>query len=200
VTSNSVPFPIAVGNTWVYKTNVGLNRTVSTVTDKIYAVTSVPGGQRVSMGSSINRAGNREIYIFHSDGSITYPFSQLGSQAKIVKGSIQWPPASVINSGQPTTSTLEISSTYSGQTITETGHITVKGEGTATVTVPAGTYTATIVDMVETFTVLGHTGKIEVKTWVANTVGPVKSEVISEEVGGTSFISSNQELVSFTKG
>lgn len=51
VTSNSVPFPIAVGNTWVYKdTNSAAG---GTSVDKIAAVTPVSGGQQVVMDSTI---------------------------------------------------------------------------------------------------------------------------------------------------
>jgi hypothetical protein len=53
--------------------------------------------------------------------------------------------------------------------------------------------------MNETYTVLGHTGKITVKTYLADNVGPVESKVIIK-IGGISSIVSDQKLVSFTKG
>ena len=65
-----------------------------------------------------------------------------------------------------------------------TAHITVKGDGTQSVTVPAGTYTATVVDMTESETIAGITISTEVMTWLANGVGPVKTEVIIDEAGG----------------
>jgi hypothetical protein len=200
VSSNSVPFPIAVGNTWVYK-SVSLAGTSSTVTNKILTVTPVSGGNEVTMSNSntLGGATTQITYIFHSDGSITYPFTQLGTSATIVKGSLQWPPASVIASGQPTSSTLEIAAT-AGTTKTDvTAHIVVKGDGTATVTVPAGTYSATIVQMKESFTVEGHAETIVVKTWVASGVGPVQSEA-SISAASINEIVSHLELVSFTKG
>ncbi len=201
VSSNSVPFPIAVGNTWVYKSVVALTGSSSTVTNKILSVTPVSGGNEVTMSNSntLGGATTQITYIFHSDGSITYPFSQLGTSATIVKGSLQWPPASVIASGQPTSSTLEIAAT-AGTTKTDvTAHIVVKGDGTATVTVPAGTYSATIVQMTEAFTMLGHAETIVVKTWVANGVGPVQSEA-SISAASIHETVSHLELVSFTTG
>jgi hypothetical protein len=200
VSASSVPFPIAVGNTWVYKATT-LGGLTSTVTNKVVAVTPVAGGNEVTMSDTESLTGKTtEIkYIFHSDGSITYPSSELGSTATIVKGSIIWPPASVIASGQETHSTVEIVANAGTSKITETAHITVKGDGTASVTVPAGTYSATVVQMNETFTIAGYTGTITVKTWVAGGVGPVESEAILDELGHSETVS-HQELVSFTKG
>src|SRR4029077_7244635 len=115
------------------------------------------------------------------------------------KGSLEWPSAAVINSGQPTNSTIEMALKAGGTAAQRvTAHVTVKGAGTATVTVPAGTYTATIVQMTEKYTVEGFTGSIEVQTWVANGVGPVRSEATITE-GGHTVVVSDQKLVSFTK-
>ena len=80
-----------------------------------------------------------------------------------------------------------------------TAHITVKGDGTQTVTVPAGTYTATVVEMTESETIEGISVSSEVKTWLANGVGPVKSEVILHE-GGHNSVAAQNVLTSFTKG
>jgi hypothetical protein len=197
--SNSVPFPIGTGNTWVYTSAVSLTGTKTTVTDKMTSVTPVPGGQEVKMANTINGQATHSVYIFHSDGSITYPFNQLGNSVTVVSGSIQWPPASVIASGQPTHSSLKMALLEGTKKVDVNTQIVVKGEGTVSVTVPAGTYSATIVSMTETFSVLGHNETIDVKTWVANGVGPVKSEAIIN-LAGTSDIVSDQSLVSFTKG
>jgi hypothetical protein len=200
VSSDSVPFPIAVGNTWVYKsvTLVGLS---SKVTDKIVAVTPVAGGSKVTMANSESLTGTTkdETYIFHSDGSITYPSSQLGTDAVIIKGAIKWPPASVVDSGQSSTSTVELKVTSGGSSQDVTAHLTVKGDGTATVTVPAGTYSTTIVQMREVYSIAGFTGTIVVKTWLANNVGPVESEA-TINFGGRSEVVSHLKLLSFTKG
>jgi hypothetical protein len=200
VSASSEPFPIAVGNTWVYKVTT-LGGLKSTDTNKVVAVTPVAGGNEATLSDteSLNGKTTEIQYIFHSDGSITYPSTQLGSTATIVKGSIVWPPASVIASGQETHSTVEIAADAGTTKINETAHITVKGDGTATVTVPAGTYSTTVVQMTETYTISGYTGTIVVKTWVAAGVGPVQSEAILEELGHSETVS-HQELVSFTKG
>jgi hypothetical protein len=81
----------------------------------------------------------------------------------------------------------------------EISHVTVQGAGTATVTVPAGTYQATIVDMTMVMTVSGITVSIEIRTWVANGIGQVKSEV-STGVADHSAVTAISELKSFTKG
>jgi hypothetical protein len=194
VSSLAVPFPIAVGDTWTYRQTIG---GTEVTTNKITAVVPTAGGEKVYMGHI--------YYVFHSDGSITLPFSQFGQTGsstatiKLISGTLEWPPASVIDSGQPTTSTLVISYDLSGQKLTATAHITVKGEGTQSVTVPAGSYNATILNMDEAFTLEGHTEAIDIKTWVASGVGPVQTEV-SLDVTGTPTLTSKTELVSFKQG
>lgn len=197
--SNAVPFPVGVGDTWVYRSATETG-TSTRVVNKILAVTPVSGGQQVKMQDTINGNNSTAIYyIFHSDGSITYPFNQLGNDIKVLKGTIEWPSKAAIDSGQVTTSTVVMQINEGTQKSDVTSHVTVKGDGTTSVTVPAGTYTATIVEMNETYTVLGHTGKITVKTYLADNVGPVESKVIIK-IGGISSIVSDQKLVSFTKG
>jgi hypothetical protein len=202
--SASVPFPIAVGNTWVYKTTaLGLS---GTVTNKIISVTPVSGGQQVTMSNtdSISSSANsRAVYIFYSDGSISYPFSQIssssGESVKLVSGGLFWPPAAELATGKPYHSTVKVEYTVSGQQRELTSHVTVQGAGTATVTVPAGTYSATVVDMTIAETIDGFSTGIEVKSWLASGVGPVQSEAILTEAG-TTHVASKQELASFTKG
>lgn len=199
VSSSSVPFPIAAGNTWIYQSTpeVGVS---GTVIDKILSVTPVSGGQQVTMQNAINGAAPTQVtYIFHSDGSITYPFSQLGTSAVIVKGTLEWPPASVIASGQATHSTIVIAVSNGTSKTDVTANVTVKGAGTATVTVPAGTYSTTIVQMTESFTVLGYAGSIVVDTYLANGVGPVQSTATITEAGHSEEVS-HLELKTFTQG
>jgi len=206
VSSNSVPFPIAVGNTWVYKTSEMTGSTVSTRTDKIIAVKPVSGGNQVTMSSTGDILGTKNtshsVFVFHSDGSITYPFNQFntGSSAKVqlISGGLFWPPASELASGRPFHSTLKISLGVGGVHKSVVAHVTVQGGGTASVSVPAGTYNATIVNMTMAETVEGFRVSSEVKTWLANGVGPVKSEVIITD-GGSSRVAAEDQLVSFTK-
>lgn len=207
VSSNSVPFPIAVGNTWTYKdTNLASG---GTTVDKIAAVTPVSGGQQVTMDGTISTGGpltthSTGYFIFHSDGSITYPFNQFNTSSSTTKvallsGNIMFPSASALASGQVSHSTLKIQFTSNGVTQDVTAHITVKGGGTHTVTVPTGTYSASVVDMTMSETIEGITVGTEVMTWFANNVGPVKSEVIIDEAG-TNHVEGVNELTSFSKG
>lgn len=207
VSSNSVPFPIAVGNTWTYKDTTFV--TVGTSVDKIASVTPVSGGEQVLMDSTITAAGvtthSSGYFIFHPDGSITYPFSQFNtssSQTKVtlLSGDIVWPPASQIVSGQVSNNTLKVQITAGGHTQDVTSHITVKGAGTQSVTVPAGTYSATVVDMTESETVLGIAVTSQITTWLATGVGPVKTEVRISEGGSPGTVTADNVLTSFTKG
>ena len=207
VSSGSVPFPIAVGNTWTYKDTTSVS--VGTSVDKIASVTPVSGGQQVLMDSTITVAGvtthGSGYFVFHPDGSITYPFSQFNSssaQAKVslLSGNIIWPPAAQIASGQASNSTLKIQVTVSGHTEVVTSHITVKGGGTQSVTVPAGTYSATVIHMTESETVLGFALTSQITTWLATGVGPVKTEVTVSEGGSPAAVTANNQLTSFTKG
>ncbi len=194
-----MPFPIAVGNTWVYKSvALGLS---STVTNKVLSVTPVSGGNLITMSNtdSITGTTTRGSYIFHSNGSITYPSDQFGSSAVVIKGGIVLPPASVLASGQSTTSAVEIAFTSGTTKENVTGHITVKGDGTASVTVPAGSYSTTVVQMTETFSMLGYSSTIVVKTWLASGVGPVQSEATIDALGHSE-LASHLELESFTQG
>jgi hypothetical protein len=207
VSSNSVPFPIAVGNTWTYKDTTSV--TVGTSVDKIASVRPVSGGRQVLMDSTITVAGvtthGSAYFIFHPDGSITYPFSQFSSsnsQTKValLSGNIIWPAASQLASGQVSNNTLKIQITAGGHTEDVTSRITVKGAGTHSVTVPAGTYSATVVDMTESETVLGIAITSQITTWLATGVGPVKTEVTISEGGGPGTVTADNVLTSFTKG
>jgi len=201
--SASVPFPVAVGNSWTYDiTTAGES---GTTINKMTAVTPVAAGQQVTMvttdhvGSIDNSASL--TYLFHPDGSISYPLGSFspGSGITVTSNGVVWPPASVIASGKPSQSTLNISIKAAGQTISTTAHVTVQGAGTASVTVPAGTYQATVVLVTERISMVGVTATIEIKTWLAPDVGPVKEQVTTTD-GGASAVAANEELVSFTKG
>ena len=199
--AGSTLFPVAVGEKWVYASNLGVGGS-STVTNTIKAVKPVSGGDLVTMADANHIAGvtkpTQVTYMFYSDGSIGVPFTQFeGGKVTIKSGSIVWPSASEIASGQSHSSVLAISFKTSGQTINEKVHVTVKGGGTQSVTVPAGTYQATLVDQSMAETVLGHRVDTVVRTWLAPGVGPVQSEVLDKgSVGG---VLVRQELKSFTK-
>ena len=81
----------------------------------------------------------------------------------------------------------------------ETANVTVRGGGTASVTVPAGTYQATIVDMILAMKVGSFGTSVLVKTWTAPGIGPVKSEV-SVLAAGKTEVTTTEELLTFTRG
>jgi uncharacterized protein DUF3108 len=203
-TSASVPFPVAAGNTWTYDVTAGGES--GTTVNKMTAVTPVAGGQQVTMATTDHLAGanvsRTATYIFHSDGSISYPLAPLlaGSGVTVTSGGdVDWPAASVIAAGTPTRYDLKLSIKVAGQTMTPAAQITVQGAGTATVTVPAGTFQATVVLVTERISIDGITVSIDVKTWFAPGVGPVKDQVVTDD-GSASTIAANEELVSFAKG
>ena len=200
-TAGSALFPIAVGEKWVYASHLGVGGS-STVTNTIQAVKPVSGGSLVTMADASHILGESKLtrltYMFYSDGSIGVPFTQLeGGKVTIKSGSIVWPPASEIASGQSHTSVLAIAIKANGQTISEKVHVTIKGAGTQRVTVPAGTYQATVVQQTMAETVFGHRVNTVVRTWLAPGVGPVQSEVLGP--GGLGGLLVRQELKSFSK-
>ncbi len=203
--SLAVPFPTAVGTTWVYRTTVGVTGgEVGKSTKKVVANTQVPAGQRVTIAETSEIAGtqtsSRGYFIIHPNGSITYPFSQLNTSSTVTSSSsILWPPAAAINAGTPYHTTIVIHEQEGTQTETVTSHVTVQGKGTASVTVPAGHYTATVIDVIMTEKVLGHTVGITVTSWDAPNVGIVKSQAVIHEAGLTE-VAATDELESFTRG
>ena len=202
VPAAALPFPVAVGNTWVYRAATPSAGSTSTVTDKVLFVTPVATGHRVaeSYANSLSSTTVRNAYVFHSDGSITLPLNEVtGGTVSSPTGGIVLPPAAVIASGRPYRYHLTIGFKEGGKKLTEPTKVTVQGAGTATVTVPAGTYRATIIDMTMAWTIATVTVSIEVRDWFANGTGTVKSEAIIREAG-LSEVASTEELESFTRG
>lgn len=202
--ATSAIFPLAVGNTWVYQEKLtGMH---GTVTERVASVTPSAGGQRVIMKSRNDLSGiphtaTSSTFIVHPGGSISVPLTQVGSTAITVKsGSIVWPGAAQLASGQAYPSTLVVSINEGGHALTEKAHIVVRGAGTQTVHVPAGTYRATVVNETITVKVMGFAVSLDLRTWLAPGVGPVKSEVNTKQGPLSSGIASEQVLKSFTKG
>ena len=143
----------------------------------------------------------KETLIIHPDGSIQIPLTQFGASVKIESGAIAWPSAAQLASGQSSTSTIVMKIDEAGLGETVRMPVTVKGEGTVSVTVPAGTYQATLINEEMTTSIDKDKITMDVRTWVANGVGPVKSEVLSNMAGGSANTPlSGEELESFTKG
>jgi hypothetical protein len=202
--SGTTLFPYAVGDTWVYRVSLGTLH--GTTTNKITALTPVSGGTRATFTTIEHIAGLPSTpttldYVFHPDGSITVPFTEAGSGAtKIIikSGGIVWPSQAALESGTAQKSTLvsQIKSTAISTTVH--AHVTVKGGGTQSVTVPAGTYQATVVNESVSETVEGIPTTIVVRTWLAPGIGPIQDEILTGAIGTKP--TTINVLTSFTKG
>jgi hypothetical protein len=194
----SAPFPVAIGNTWVYEAVTSINSTHSTDTKKVLSVTPMTGGRQVTMSDTVSPSSTKvtQNYVFYDNGQIGFPISQNHGVSVISGNGIVWPDAADLASGKAFHSTSKIKLS-SGQL--ETADVTVQGGGTQSVTVPAGTYQATLVNM----TILTHVGSfattITVKEWTAPGTGPVKSQE-SIKAAGQSQITTTEALLTFTKG
>jgi len=200
VSAGSIPFPIAVGNTWVYQTLSSVNNTQSLVTNRVLSVAPVPGGHRVTMSETITGgATTQQTYIFYANGQIGYPVNGANGVSVVGSGGLLWPDAADLASGRVYRSALRVRVSNTISARYETANVTVRGGGTASVTVPAGTYQATTVDMVLAMKVGSFSTSVLVKTWTAPDTGPVKSEVFVLAAGKTQ-LTTTEELLTFTRG
>ncbi|MGA3153632.1 MAG: hypothetical protein ABSD40_14645 [Streptosporangiaceae bacterium] len=198
-------YPLALGNTWAYE-NVTLAGTGSS-TDKVTAVTPAAGGSDVTMSSTIRLPGSSapqpatsSTILVHPDGSISIPLTQIaGGSIQLKSGSVVWPSASQLASGVPHDSTIVVTDTQDGKTITLTTHVVVKGEGSATVTVPAGTYQTSVISQTMTSSYDGIAVVLDLRSFVANGIGPVET-VLTTTTEGHSLLENTEKLTSFTKG
>jgi hypothetical protein len=195
--AGSIPFPIAIGNTWVYETVSNVNNAHALLTRKVLSVAAVPGGHRVTMSSTLSPgpAPTLENYIFYANGQIGFPVNEPHGVSVLSTNGVVWPNAADLASGRAYHSVLNIRLS-SGQY--ETANVTVQGGGTSSVAVPAGTYQATLVNMTMVTKVGSFTTTAVVKVWAAPGVGPVKSEDIIEAAGKTQ-LTTTEALVSFGK-
>ena len=203
VGSGALPFPTTVGDSWTYNNTNG-----TTSENKIASATQVAAGQQVTMATTFKDNGTATHasyeYVVQPNGQIALPTSQFaptssGVTFKVISGGIFWPSAAQLASGQPVHTTLTMQFTIAGKTQTITEHITSQGQGTQSVTVPAGTYSASVVNVQEAAAIDGYNTTIDDKTWLASGVGPVQSELITVD-GGKTNLTSKEELVSFVKG
>ena len=187
VKADSIPFPVAVGNTWVYRTMAG--GTVGRTTDTIVAAGPGQAGYLVTMSSAMDVGGTatvlQPVYVFYPDGTIGYPVPPVSGVS--VAGTVRWPDVAGLASGRPYHSVLHLPGGR-GE------NVTVQGAGTASVSVPAGTYQASVVHM----TIATGVGTVEVTTWIAQGVGPVRTTVLIRAAGRTDVLTTS-ELLSFTK-
>jgi DUF3108-like len=191
--ANSIPFPVAIGNTWVYQTTIG--GASGRTTNRIVAASPGPAGYLVTVSSATNVTGASSAgtagYTFYPDGTVGYPAPAING-VSVTGGGIRWPSAGALASGRAYHSTLKIQVGSSGPA--EDAGVNVYGAGTETVTVPAGTYQASVVETA--ITAKGET--IVVTTWIAQGVGTVKTQ-IQVSGAGAAGLTTTQELLSFTK-
>ena len=194
-------YPIAVGNTWVYQTTASVSGENGLQTTKVLSVVPVPGGQRVTMSETTDLHGVKttsdDDTIFYSDGKIAYPVA--GGEVTVQGSGVLWPTTAELASGKVFHSVLRIKVNQSGPVQDQNANVTVQGQGTSTVTVPAGTYQATLVTMTISVKVGGESSTEEVQTWAAPGTGPVKTKVSLHATGNIA-LTSTEELLSFTKG
>jgi hypothetical protein len=192
----STVIPAQPGDTWVYAIDSSaLGK--GTETARISAVTPVAGGQRATLSTSLRLAGSKAPFRFTSnfiagaDGSVKFGSTSFMG-AKLASANVNWPSPAALTPGRPRTST--VTGSFLGFRTTE--RVTVTDVGPATITVPAGSYQATLLEQ----TVTDRGGNRDViKSWVVNGIGQVKT-VTTVIVKGERAVSSVQTLTSFTKG
>jgi hypothetical protein len=140
---------------------------------------------------------DHDVFTFYANGTIAYPIT--GSDISVAGNGVVWPDAADLASGKTFHSVLRVRTSRTGPSQYEDADVAVRGAGTETVTVPAGTYQATLVIMTMTEKVGNYTSTVEVETWQAEGTGPVKTEMLIRAAGNTT-LTSTQELLSFTKG
>jgi hypothetical protein len=189
--------PAQLGDTWVYAVDSSVFGK-GTETVRITAVKPVAGGQRATMAVSLRLAGSTAPLNFTvqftdaADGSITFTSTSFMG-ARLAFSSVSWPSLAALTPGRPRTSTITQTGLLGSKT---TEHVTITDIGPAPVTVPAGSYQATLLEQ----TVTASAGSQNtVKTWIVNGIGQVKTET-TVIVEGKPFASSAQTLTSFTKG
>ncbi|HEU5386419.1 MAG TPA: hypothetical protein VFV73_10995 [Streptosporangiaceae bacterium] len=197
-TGDSAPFPVAVGNTWTYQAVTSINNAHAIDTKRVVSVTPTTGGRQVSMSDTVVPGSGTvtQKYVFYDNGQIGYPISTSHGITLVSGNGIVWPNAADLASGKPFHSTSKIKLS-SGQF--ETADITVQGGGNESVSVPAGTYQATVVNMTIVTHVGSFTTTITVKEWTAPGTGPVKTEELIKSAGKTQ-LTSTEALLAFKKG
>jgi hypothetical protein len=167
-------------------------------TKKVVDVTPMPDGHQVTMADSASPGSadsTLQHYIFYGNGQIGFPVNEAHGVSVVSSNGVTWPDAAGAASGRPYHSVLNIKLS-SGQV--KTANVTVRGGGTESVSVPAGTYRATVVTMTMVSKVGSFTTTAVVKVWTAAGTGPVKTQQVVMAAGKTQLITTS-ELLSFTR-
>ena len=110
VAPGSIPFPVAVGNTWVYQVVASINNAHALDTKKVLDVTPVPGGNRVTMSDSIGPGTpvtTQEHYLFFDNGQLGFPVNEAHGVSVVSGNGVVWPDAAGVASGRPYHSVLQ---------------------------------------------------------------------------------------------
>ena len=112
--------------------------------------------------------------------------------SRLASANVNWPSPAALTPGRPRTST--VTGSFLGFKTTE--RLTVTEVGPAMVTVPAGSYRATLLKQTVTD---GSRNQEVVRSWVVNGIGQVKTDT-TVIVKGARNVSAVQALTSFTRG
>ena len=198
VAAGSIPFPVAVGDTWVYDVVTSISSLHALDTKKVVEVTSMPAGHQVTMSdSAVPGAADSTLqhYLFYGNGQIGYPVHEAHGVSVVSSNGVTWPDAADAASGRTYHSVLNIKLS-SGQV--KTANVTVQGGGTQSVSVLAGTYRATVVTITMVSKQGSFTTTAVMTVWTAAGTGPVKTQQVVKAGGKTQLITTS-ELVSFTR-
>jgi len=182
----------------VYQVVTNINNAHALDTKKVVDVTPVPGGHRVTMSDSVGPAAadnTLEHYLFFGNGQIGFPVHEAHGVSVVSSNGVIWPDAAGMASGRPYHSVLNIKLS-SGTS--ETADVTVQGGGTQSVSVPAGTFQATLVTMYIVTKVGSLYSIASLKVWTAPGTGPVKTEQVVKAGDKTQLITTST-LLTFTK-
>jgi hypothetical protein len=182
----------------VYQVVTSINNAHALDTKKVVDVTPMPGGHQVTMSDSAGPGAadsTLQHYVFYGNGQIGFPVNEAHGVSVVSSNGVTWPDAAGAASGRPYHSVLNIKLS-SGQV--KTANVTVQGGGTQSVSVPAGTYQATVVTMTMVSKVGSFTTTAVVKVWTAAGTGPVKTQQVVKAGGKTQLITTS-ELLSFTR-
>jgi hypothetical protein len=207
-------YPVALGNTWVYRVDYGaaLGLGVVTDTEEMTKVHHVAVGTRVTIARTFHYQNGRYPdftstvdYVFHKNGSLTVPFQNgiqtRGTTITVKSGSIVWPTPQTLESGHKSTGHIRASIKSAGQTINADVLVLVRGVGTASVRVPAGLFPRARVlhqDLVETISRISTRITIKTTTYLVEGVGMVKNTVDSGLPGSGGSVTTR--LISFKRG
>jgi hypothetical protein len=174
----------------VYTTTLGTE--IGRTTNRIVSAGPGRDGYKVTVSSATDLPGTaaavQSVYVFYPDGTIGYPVTPVDGVS--VAGVVRWPDAAGLASGRSFHSVLR---DLAGRG--ESANVTVQGGGTTSVRVPAGTFQASVVTM----TIATKAGTVEVTTWIAQGIGPVKTRVLLRAPGKTELLTAT-DLRSFTRG